>query len=279
MESSDLDKPTYDGSPTNLWRFTQEIEDWLPRQNGNLRSIIIDGTATVKGKTIVLSPTHGRWLKANLVVQPNGAAHDTRVPAPCTAAAYDPAARPDLIPPRLMSADGQTVLQDFTHQLTDQERLEMACEPGTLKNYNLELGKIVLELIQSKADRKDRDKAAAGMGTVILARIATEASANMDPELACGLATDLNDALDSGYPDATVVCFNTWRDMCETQNNAIPDALGKLTDTLLAGKYALATSALNSEVRADLKHAMKTSKAAGNLALTVAAIKETLASA
>ena len=101
----------------------------------------------------------------------------------------------------------------------------------------------------------------------------------MDPELACGLATDLNDALDAGYAEATVVSFNTWRDMCETQNNAIPQALGKLTDTLLAGKYALATSALNGEVRSDLKHAMKAAHAAGNLVRTVAAIKEALASA
>ena len=178
-----------------------------------------------------------------------------------------------------MSADGITVVKDFTNELTDLEMLEFRCEPGTLKNLNLELGKLVLECIQSKADRKDRDKSSAGRGTVLLAQIAQDAVNNMDPELACGLATDLNDALDAGYAEATVVSFNTWRDMCETQNNAIPQALGKLTDTLLAGKYALATSALNGEVRSDLKHAMKAAHAAGNLVRTVTAIKEALASA
>ena len=276
---TDLDRPSHNGSPTELWQFTQGLEDWLPRQSANLRSTIIDGSATVKGKTIVLSPTHARWIKANLVVQVDGTAYNTRVPAPCNIADYNPATRPDLIPARLMSADGATVVKDFTNELTDLEKMEFSCEPGTLKNLNLELGKLVLECIQSKADRKDRDKSSAGRGTVLLAQIAQDAVNNMDPELACGLATDLNDALDAGYAEATVVSFNTWRDMCETQNNAIPQALGKLTDTLLAGKYALATSALNGEVRSDLKHAMKAAHAAGNLVRTVAAIKEALASA
>ena len=276
---TDLDRPSYTGSPTELWQFTQGLEDWLPRQSANLRSTIIDGSATVKGKTIVLSPTHARMIKANLVVQADGTAYNTRVPAPCNIADYDPASHPHLIPARIMSADGLTVVKDFTNELTDLEKLEFACEPGTLKNLNLELGKLVLECIQSKADRKDRDKDSAGRGTILLAQIAQDSVDNMDPELACGLATDLNDALDAGYAEATVVSFNTWRDMCETQNNAIPVALGKLTDTLLAGKYALATSALNGEVRSDLKHAMKAAHAAGNLARTVTCIKEALASA
>ena len=195
----------------------QGLEDWLPRQNGNLRSIIIDGSATVKGKTIVLSPTHARMIKASLVVQADGTVHDTRVPAPCTIASYDPALRPNLVPPHIMSADGSTLVKDFTHELTDLEKTEYACEPGTLKNLNLELGKLVLECIQSRADRNDRDKAAAGLGSILLTHLARDAVTNMDPELACGLATDLNDALDAGYAEATVVCFNTWRDMCETQ--------------------------------------------------------------
>ena len=210
---TDLDKPTHNGSPTELWQFTQELEDWLPRQNANLRSIIIDSSATIKGKTIVLSPTHARLIKAGLVIQADGTAHNTRVPAPCNVADYDPARRPNLIPPRIMSDDGLTVVKDFTNELSDLEKMEFACEPGTLKNLNLELGKLVLECIQSKADRKDRDKASAGRGTILLAQIAQDSADNMDPELACGLATDLNDALDAGYAEATVVSFNTWRDM------------------------------------------------------------------
>ena len=91
-----MDRPAHNGSPTELWHFVQGLEDWLPRQNGNLRSIIIDGSATVKGKTIVLSPTHARMIKASLVVQADGTVHNTRVPAPCTIASYDPALRPNL---------------------------------------------------------------------------------------------------------------------------------------------------------------------------------------
>ena len=72
---TDLDRPSHNGSPTELWQFTQGLEDWLPRQSANLRSIIIDGSATVKGKTVVLSPTHARWIKANLVVQADGTAY------------------------------------------------------------------------------------------------------------------------------------------------------------------------------------------------------------
>jgi len=126
---TDLDRPSYTGSPTELWQFTQGLEDWLPRQSANLRSTIIDGSATVKGKTIVLSPTHARMIKANLVVQADGTAYNTRVPAPCNIADYDPASHPHLIPPRIMSADGLTVVKDFTNELTDLEKLEFACEP------------------------------------------------------------------------------------------------------------------------------------------------------
>ena len=276
--ASDSDTPTHDGSPTTLWLFIQALDDWVYRQDGQWRFLINEGAVVIKGRFRVQNPTHFRLIKAGLMRQADGTAYTARNPAPCTVADYDAAAHHNLVPAPLLDANG-AVVADYTHVLTDEEKTECSVEPGTIRIVNLAMGKAILECITSNACRKEREKSTSGLGTLCLAQIAAEAQTNMDPELACTLVQELNDWLDAGFSGATLVSFMEWRDAAESANNAIPEALGKLTTTLLAGRYAIATSSLNSEIKTELKHAMRSSSASGNLDLTVAAIKETLASA
>ena len=158
------DSPTWDGSPSSLWSFQQELSEHLYGVNPAYRSLIVDGTSVYKGKIIVINPTHARLVAADLMRQPNDPStgispgpFNGTTPAPHLPRNYDPT-EPSLallIPPKPKDDAGKEINIDMGLHFSAEEKEQFSMEPQTLRNLNLQMGNTILELILAKPERKE----------------------------------------------------------------------------------------------------------------------------